>query len=93
MKTITAKANQTVYDIALEQYGTIEALGEIMTNNPGLRNDPAAVIALELAPGPDGFYLTVPLLPGSSVAIDTDSILIRRNTVRELTEDITTFDL
>lgn len=93
MKTITAKLNQTIYDIALEQYGNVEAVAEIMANNPGLQNDPEALAALALDPGPDGFYMTVALPVGFSVVIDPDSILIRHNTVRELTDDITTFDL
>ena len=45
MKTITVKARQTVYDIALEQYGTCEAVGEILALNPDVGNDPAALAA------------------------------------------------
>ncbi len=96
MKTIKVKQNQTVYDIALEQYGNVEAIGEIMVNNPDLRNDPAALTALGInAIEDDGFYIDVSLLPGSAVQINnTDSPLMRPAVLKELVgEEITTFDL
>ncbi len=96
MKTIKAKQNQTVYDVALEQYGNVEAVGEIMVNNPGLRNDPAALAALGInALEDNGFYIDVALLPGVAIVInDTDSPLMRPAVLKELIdEEITTFDL
>ena len=36
MKTVTVKPNQTVFDILVEQYGTCEALAELLENNPNL---------------------------------------------------------
>ena len=94
MKTVTAKANQTVFDMALEQYGTAEAVSEIAGNNPELKNDPDALVALGIDPLYDsGFYFDVAITPGAAVKIDTNSKLIRSNTVRELTNEITTFDL
>ena len=94
MKTITSKPNQTVYDIALEQYGNVEAVGEIVDNNPHLVNDPAVLVALGINMiEDDGFYIDAALLAASGVRIDTDSPHRRPNVIRELTEDITTFDL
>jgi FMN phosphatase YigB (HAD superfamily) len=95
MKTVKAKPNQTIYDVALEQYGNDEAAGEIMTNNPGLRNDPAALAALGInAIEDDGFYMDAALLVGTAIRIDTDSPLVRPLVLKELAgEEITTFDL
>ncbi len=96
MKTVKVKPNQTIYDIALEQYGNVEAVGEIMVNNPDLRNDPAALAALGInAIEDDGFYVDASLLPGAAVLInDTDSPLRRPAILKELAgEEITTFDL
>ena len=42
MKTVTVKPNQTVFDILVEQYGTCEALAELLENNPNLENEPGA---------------------------------------------------
>ena len=43
MKKVTAKANQTIYDVAIEQYGTCEAVGKLMQDNPGMENDLQAI--------------------------------------------------
>jgi phage tail protein X len=95
MKTVKAKQNQTIYDVALEQYGNVEAVAEIMTNNPGLRNDPAALAALGInAIEDDGFYMDASLLVGYAIQIYTDSPLMRPLVLKELVgEEITTFDL
>lgn len=92
MKTVTVKKNQTVYDIALEQYGTCEAVGELLHNNPDLRNDPEALAAQGIDGVTDSaFYLDVALQPGTQVAADSDSPLTERLTVRELNTEITTY--
>jgi FMN phosphatase YigB (HAD superfamily) len=95
MKTVKAKPNQTIYDVALEQYGNDEAVAEIMASNPDLRNDPAALAALGInAIEDDGFYMDTALLAGSEIRIDTDSPLMRPLVLKELAgEEITTFDL
>ncbi len=96
MKTIKSKENQTIYDVALEQYGNVEAVCEIMTNNSDLRNDPAALARLGInAIEDDGFYIDVALLPGSAIQInDTDSPLMRPAVLKDISgEEITTFDL
>lgn len=92
MKTITAEANQTIYDIALQYYGTVEAVGELLMNNQELVNDPAALAQL----GVDyvtnkGFYVDVPLLVGSLVKVDTQSPNYKTNITKEITKEITTY--
>lgn len=95
MKAVKAKPNQTIYDVALEQYGNAEAIAEIMTLNPGLRNDPAALARMGVDTiSDDGFYIDASLLPGAAIVIDNDSALMRPMVLKELTGDeITTFDL
>ena len=96
MKTVKAKPNQTIYDVALEQYGNVEAVGEIMVNNPDLRNDPAALAALGInALADTAFYIDVSLSPRAAILInDTDSPLMRPAVLKELAgEEMTTFDL
>lgn len=94
MKAVSVKPNQTVYDIAIEQYGTCEAIGEILANNPGLTNDPAVLTALGIdsVNNPD-FYPDAALEPRTTVRIDTDSDFIRSAALREITKEITTFSL
>lgn len=92
MTTITVKARQTVYDIALEQYGTCEAVGEILALNPEITNDPAALTQKEIdSIGETGFYLDVAVEPGTQLLVDDDSTLIRKSTLKEITTEITTY--
>lgn len=81
MKKITVKPNQTVYDIAVEQYGTCEAVSKIMADNPELMNTD------------NGFCFDLALKAGSTLLIDTDSRIIRKNILREIDKEVTTFDL
>lgn len=81
MKKITVKPNQTVYDIAVEQYGTCEAVGKIMADNPELVNT-----------GSD-FRFDLALETGGTLLVDTDSRLVRKNVIREIDKEVTTFDL
>jgi hypothetical protein len=92
MKTITVKARQTVYDIALEQYGTCEAVGEILALNPDVGNDPAALAAQGIdSVSETGFYLDVAVDKGAQLRIDDDSTLMRKNVLKEITSEITTY--
>lgn len=95
MKKVTVKRNQTVYDIAVTEYGTCEALPEILANNPGLENDEQAKISLGIDASKDkDFYFDLPLKQGSSVLIDTDSRSLKKNIIREINnKEVTTFDL
>lgn len=94
MKKIIVKPNQTVYDIAVTEYGTCEAVAEIIANNPELANDERAKVSRGIDPVNDkSFYFDLSLKPGSTVLVDTDSRLINKNIVREINKEITTFDL
>lgn len=92
MQTITVKTGQTVYDIALERYGTCEAVGEILALNPDIFNDQAKLVAR----GTDilaetGFYLDIAVAEGLQLRIDDESALIRKNVLKEITSEITTY--
>lgn len=92
MKTITAAANQTIYDLALQHYGTIEAVGELLINNPELMNDPTALAEQGIDYVADrGFYVDVPLLKGSLVMIDPQSSNMKKTITKEITQEITTY--
>ncbi len=95
MKTIRTTHNQTLFDVAVKYCGTCDAVAELMENNPGLRNDPAALAALGIDYLADvGFYADAALLPGQEVWIDTDGQTLRQTVVKELkTKEINTFDL
>lgn len=95
MKKVTVKRNQTIYDIAVEQYGTCEAIPEIIANNSGLENDEQAKISLGIDASKDkDFYFDLPLKQGSIVLIDTDSRSLKKNIIREINnKEVTTFDL
>ena len=45
MRTISVKDNQTVLDIAMQYYGTVEAVSEILDINPGIKNDATSLVA------------------------------------------------
>lgn len=94
IRTIIVDANQTIYDLALQYYGTLEAVGEIFANNPLLVNDKAALIALGIDPVCDKqFYFDVAVEAGFVLKINTDSKQIKSNIVREINTPITTYNL
>ncbi len=89
MKTIEVKDEQLLLDIALQHYGTAEAIGEIVSNNPGLRNEPSAVVSAGRELGP--FYPDIKLKTGLSVNIDEESRLMKKTIVKKIETDITTY--
>lgn len=93
MQTIIVKLNQTIFDLAAEQYGTCEAIGEILKNNPDIRNDKAALTALgvDYLSDPE-FYIDAPVEVGFKLQIDTDSKLIKTSITKEINTDVTTYD-
>lgn len=94
MKKVTVERNQTIYDIAVTEYGTCEALPEIIADNPGLENEERAKISLGIDAAKDkDFYFDLPLKRGSVVLIDTDSRSLKKNIIREIDKEVTTFDL
>lgn len=93
MKTIKVQRNQSLRDVALQYYGNQQAVGEILSNNPDLKNDPAALAAQGIdALSDEGFYLDAALLSGTGVKIDTDSPLMLQSVLKNLTREITTYD-
>lgn len=93
MKRVTAKVNQTIYDVAIEQYGTCEAVGKLMQDNPDMENDLQAVTEAGIEESDRSFYFDLPLPEGSTLLVDTDSRLIEKNILREIDKDVTTYDL
>ena len=90
---IKTQANQTIFDIALMHYGTCEAVGKLLEDNPSMRNDPAALAALGIA-DTTSFYMDAALLPDQTLQVDMDSPLRDVNTLREIVGvDITTFKI
>lgn len=94
MKTVKTVPNQTLFDVAVKYYGTCEAVSELLANNPGLRNDPAALAALGVDYVTDAaFYPDAALLAGQDIQIDTDSRILKQSIVKELqTKEINTYD-
>lgn len=93
MQTVIVKLNQTIFDLAAEQYGTSEAVGEILKNNPHLTNDKTALTALGIDYLSDTeFYIDAPVEVGFKLQIDTDSKLIKTSITKEINIDVTTYD-
>ncbi len=91
MKTVKTTSNQTVFDLAVEHYGTIEAVGEIMSLNT-LKNDPQALLDADINEV-NVFYPDIALPAGFEVIIDENSSYRRPNILKELDgRTITTFD-
>lgn len=86
---ITVKDNQTILDLAVQYYGNIEAVGELLHNNPQVANDKAAVVLEGYEPG--DFWPHIKLKPGQVIRIDTDSRLMKKNVTGKITKNVTTY--
>lgn len=92
MKTIKVEPNQTVFDLAVQHYGTAEAVQKILEDNPDIANDPAALIAIGVNTlAHPVFRLDVAVKPGT-LRIDETSRLIDGRITRKITNDITTYE-
>lgn len=89
MKTIEVCDEQILLDIALQYYGTAEAIGKIVSDNPDIKNEPSAVVKAGRALGT--FYPDIKLAAGSLINIDDDSRLARKTVVKKIDRDITTY--
>nr|DAM30757.1 MAG TPA: hypothetical protein [Caudoviricetes sp.] len=89
MKTIKVKDNQILLDIALQYYGTAEAIAEILANNSGIKNDPQTIVNSGRPLG--SFYPDVKLEVGSSLLIDDDSRRVKKTVVKKIENDVTTY--
>ena len=89
MKTIEVQDKKILLDIVLQHYGTAEAMGEIMANNPGLENEPSAVMEAGRELGP--FYPDIKLRAGLRVSVDDDSRLVKKTVVGKINGSVTTY--
>lgn len=89
MKTVKVKDNQILLDIALQYYGTAEATGEILANNPGIKNDPQALVDEGRELG--SFYPDVKLQKGLAVEIDDNSLGMIKTAVKKIECDVCTY--
>lgn len=92
MKKISVLANQTLHDIVATEYGNSEAISEVLSLNPGLENDPVALEESGFDNSDPGFFLDLPIREGSTVWIDDSSRLRKKNTIREIDKEVTTYD-
>lgn len=94
MIRIKVKQNQTLFDIAIEQYGTCEAVEELLRLNPDISNDPRAKIASGIDYIADrDFYLDLAVAQGEELIINLDSELRQNTILREIQGiDITTYN-
>ncbi len=94
MKTIKVEPNQTIYDIAVQYYGTLDGVAELIDLNPGLRNDPQALVDLGIntANNDNAFRMDVAIAPGSVLAYDETSRTIDEKVVRKIENPVTTYE-
>lgn len=93
MRIIKSLKNQTIWDVAIQYYGTAEAVSELLELNPQLQNDLSSVINSGYIVDSTMFYIELPLKEGSSIKINEDSFWVRRDVLKEIEEDIITFNL
>ena len=89
MRTISVKDNQTVLDIAMQYYGTAEAVSEILDIKPGIKNDATSLVAEGRELG--YFYPDRKLKPGVAIQIDDESLLFKKTVVKKIEIDVTTY--
>ena len=87
MRTIEIKNNQTLLDIALQYYGTAEAIEEILANNTGIKNDPLELVRSRRSLS--DFHPDIKLKEGTSLFINDNSLVIRKTVVKKI--DINTY--
>ena len=85
MKIIKTEDNQTVLDIAMQYYGTAEAIGEIISLNPNLKNAPLEVLNTGYE-DVESLYLDIKLLENQPVNIDEKSNLMKKNVVKNIND-------
>lgn len=92
MKTVKVEPNQTIYDLAVQHYGTLDAVSEILQLNPGIVNDPQALIALGVDTLQDNpFRMDVAVSPGYGLTIDETSKAVDNNITKKIEEPVTTY--
>lgn len=84
---IKVRANQTIFDIAIEQYGTCDAVAEILSLNSDreLINSPRSMVDVGIDYMSDSsLYLNLALQEGQTLTIDENSSLRKSSVIREL---------
>jgi hypothetical protein len=84
MGTIVTVKNQTLIDIAVQEYGNASAWEEILDLNPSIRNDYSSALEAGITYYPDEFDIAFPIEEGFRVQVDEQSSLVRMNNLREL---------
>lgn len=92
MKTIETEPNQTLFDVAVQHYGTLEALAELLELNPVLENDPEALVANGINTLEDVvFRMDLALKPGLLLRVDDESKTMDSKTVAKIDNPVTTY--
>lgn len=95
MKTVKVQPNQNVFDLAVQHYGNVEAVDEILRLNPDLKNDLLALKEFIPMSGGEkkfGFYMEVAIKPGSIIKIDEKSKWMDHKVLRKINQNITTYE-
>ena len=94
MKTVKVQPNQNVFDLAVQHYGTVEAVDEILRLNPDLKNEASALDALDIntAGNEVVFQLDAAVKAGFPLKIDETSKNIKKNILKKINQDITTYE-
>ena len=95
MKTIRTEPNQTIYDIAVQYYGTLDGVEELIALNPGIKNDTKALVALGIntANQDPVFRFDVAIAPGSVLVFDETSKTIDDKVVKKIENPVTTYQI
>lgn len=89
MKKVKINNNQTLLDVAIEYYGTAEAIGEMLQNNPQIKNDVDALI--NSARDINEFHPDIKLEIGSTLLIDDDSRQVKKIAVKKINRSVNTY--
>ncbi len=94
MKTVKVQSNQNVFDLAVQHYGNVEAVDEIIRLNPDLKNEATALDALGIntAGNEVVFQLDAAVKAGFPLKIDDTSKNIKKNMLKKITQEITTYE-
>lgn len=93
MKTIEAESNQTLFDVAVQHYGTLDALAELLELNPALENDPAALIANGINTlDKVVFRMDLALKPGLLLHVDDESKRMDSKIAAKIDNPVTTYE-
>jgi hypothetical protein len=85
--------NQTIIDLAMKHYGNVEAIEEILNNNPHLLTDYTVMQDNDLPFQSNVVNLSLPFIENQVLYIDEESDLYLIRAVNELKDsDVTSFD-